>query len=343
MHSHSTVLNKLKSGCNQLKSGCNQLKSGCKDSVKNSWRSLTRFLFAQGHQEQLGYYRFFLASILFYIACFRQFNMDNYSVGAMIPRDHALALYPDFYRPFFQWFWWQDSWASGLHLLLIFLLLLTALGLSHRILMLLTWVLYQGFMNRNYAIQFGADMIGGLFFFYLSWTRCHDYFSLKNVLKKKWNVKESFFTKTNLQHNPDKFTDQLSSVFFRLIQFQLAIIYAYTGFEKLKGSTWWDGTALWTVFANPQFAGFDLTWLRHFPLFFAIGTFTTIVFEVYFPVMVAFEKTRKWWLLLGIIFHLQIGLFLGLMPFSLVMMSTYLLYLNRLEVKHLEFRIKSLR
>ena len=43
--------------------------------LKNSWKSLTHFLFGQGHQEQLGYYRFFLSSILFYIACFRQFNI----------------------------------------------------------------------------------------------------------------------------------------------------------------------------------------------------------------------------------------------------------------------------
>ncbi len=117
------------------------------------------------------------------------------------------------------------------------------------------------------------------------------------------------------------------------MQFQLAIIYMYTGFEKLKGSTWWDGTALCTVFANPQFINYDLIFLRNFPLFFTIGTFVTLLFEVYFPAMMLFKAGRYSFLCLGVFFHLMIGVLLSLMPFSLIMMGTYPLFLDKKDVQ----------
>ena len=129
--------------------------------------------------------------------------------------------------------------------------------------------------------------------------------------------------------DPSDWNNLVSSTFFRLMQIQICIIYAYTGFEKLKGATWWDGTALWTVFANPQFVNYDFIFLRNFPLFFAIGTFVTIVFEVYFPAMVAFRKTRHLWLGLGIVFHTAIAILISLWPFSLIMMSVYFLFLDK--------------
>lgn len=276
---------------------------------------LEHFLFGHQHLQQLGVFRFILCGTLFYIACFRQLNIDQYGPLSLIPRDAALNIFPDYYRPFVQWFFWPDSMASAVHLGLIVLLFLGTIGLINRPLMLLTWIIHQGFLNRNYSMLFGADVIGGLFLFYLSFTKSCEFFSLKNVLVKKNNS-----AKTN--HNIS-----LSAIFFRLMQVQICTIYMYTGFEKLKGTTWWDGTALWTVFANPQFSQFDLKFLSHFPIFFAVGTFVSIVFEIYFPAMMLNKKYRNAWLLLGVSFHLGIGILLGLMPFSMVMMATYVLFL----------------
>jgi hypothetical protein len=274
---------------------------------------LNGLLFENQTPELLGLMRIFLCGTLFYLACFRHLNIGQYTAESMIPRDFAMGLFPEFYRPFVAFFVWPDHWAAVVHLGLIGLYLLNTLGFSNRLLMFATWAIAQGFIQRNYSILFGADLIGNLLLFYLSFTRSSDYFSLKNKLfKAKPMVK----------------LDLLSSVFYRLIQFQVCIIYAYTGFEKLKGLTWWDGTALWTVLANPQFTNYDLIFLRHFPLFFAVGTFLTIIFEVYFPVMVALRKTRPYWLGAGVIFHLGIGMILSLMPFSLVMCSPYFLFLS---------------
>lgn len=288
----------------------------------NLIQKMKLFLFSDSHAERLGFMRFLLCGTLFYTAIFRQFNMDQFTNLALIPRFDALGLYPEFYRPSFQYFFWPDSLASFVHLGLIGLLFFAMLGFINRPLLFLTWVISQGFINRNYSMLFGADVIGALFLFYLSFTNCSDYFSIKNI-----------FFKNNKNHNPNYFPDQISTVFFRLMQIQICVIYMYTGFEKLKGNTWWDGTALWTVFANPQFNGFDLIWLKNFPLFFAVGTFVTLIFEIYFPAMIINKKTRPYWLMAGLFFHLAIGITLGLMTFTLVMVSTYFLFIDRLILR----------
>lgn len=300
--------------------------------VNKFFQKLNDFLFKNAPYEQLGLTRIIMCGTLLFLACSRQLNMDQYGLESIIPRDKALLIYPEFYRPAFQYFFWPDAWASLVHVVLILLLLVATLGLSNRILMLVTWVIAQGFINRNYSMLFGADLIGTLFLFYLSFTNCHEKYSVK-----------SFFVR-NKKNTPDEnsFSFQVSSVFFRLMQFQLSVIYMYTGFEKLKGSTWWDGTALWTVFANPQFISYDFIFLRNFPIFFTIGTFITLLFEVYFPAMMLIKTGRYIYLCLGVLFHLMIGVLLSLMPFSLIMISVYPLFLDKKDIEVIFSWVKSL-
>ena len=282
------------------------------------------FLFLQDHKERLAAFRIVLCGTLFYIACYRQLVVEQFGENALIPRAQAFAIFPDYYKPLIQLFFWPDGIAYIVHFIYIILLLAATLGILNRPFLFLTWVLAQGFIQRNYSVLFGADVIGTLLLFYLAFTNCQSCYTIKNLFSK--------LKTASAEHNPNHWGDQISSLFFRLLQIQIFTIYMYTGFEKLKGTTWWDGTALWTVFVNPQFTGYDLVFLKSFPLFFAIGTFVTIVFEVYFPVMVAFRKTRYLWLGMGILFHLQIGILLSLMSFSLVMASTYFLFLDRLDL-----------
>lgn len=295
-----------------------------KSSFKKYFNELNLFLFLQGHKERLAAFRILLCGTLFYIACYRQLVVEQFGEQALIPRAQAFAIFPDYYKPLIQLFFWPDSMAYIVHLIYIVLLLGATLGVLNRPLLFLTWVLAQGFIQRNYSVLFGADVIGTLLLFYLAFTNCQSCYTIRDLFSK-WTQKKE-------DHQPNRFGDQISSLFFRLLQIQIFTIYMYTGFEKLKGTTWWDGTALWTVLVNPQFTGFDLIFLKSFPLFFAIGTFVTIIFEVYFPVMVAFRKTRYLWLGLGVLFHLQIGILLSLMSFSLVMMSTYFLFIDRLDL-----------
>jgi hypothetical protein len=202
-----------------------------------------------------------------------------------------------------------------MHAILVVGLLLLTMGIGGRILMVITWVLTMGFMQRNYAQNFGADVIAALMMFYMLFTNSCARLSVLNLIGKRADFKKS---------------GMLTSMMIRMMQFQICVIYGYTGWEKLKGGSWWDGTALWSVMANPQMTTMDFSFLRYAPWMIPIVAYLTIIFEVYFPVMVAWPKTRYLWLILGVFFHAGIGLFMGLGPFALVMMSTYFLFINPL-------------
>lgn len=272
------------------------------------------FWFSPVAYSRLGLMRFILGGTFFFLYLFRQFRIDFFDERSLIPHADQLTVFPDFFKPFFSWNFWPDAWASSVHLLYVFLLLLMFLGLSNRVFMIFSWILHMGFIHRNYSHIFGADVIGGLFLLYLAFTDC----------QKSWSLRSFLGRESRETHTSSK--DLITSVFYRLMQIQICVIYAYTGFEKLKGVSWWDGTALWTVLANPQMTMYNVTWLRHLPLVIAGLTFVTIIFEVYFPAAILSRKVRPYWLGAGVLFHAGIGLFMGLIPFSLVMISTYALF-----------------
>ncbi len=159
---------------------------------------------------------------------------------------------------------------------------------------------------------FGADQIACIWMFYLIFANSTSHWSILNFWKPERRQRTS---------------DLLTSVAFRLMQFQICVIYMYTGFEKLKGASWWEGTALWTVLGNPQMVVMDFSFVREFPLIISILTFSTLIFEIYWPILVWFQKTRPWLLAFGVLFHLGIGLIMALFPFSFIMMATYLFFI----------------
>lgn len=119
------------------------------------------------------------------------------------------------------------------------------------------------------------------------------------------------------------------SMFYRICQLQVCLIYGFAGLDKVKGSSWWRGDAIWMIFANTQRATVDLSWLGHFPAVLAFMTYATLFFEVYFPVIVWFRPVgRAIALGFGLLMHCGIALTMGLVSFSSLMVSTYSLFLD---------------
>lgn len=277
-----------------------------------------RFWFAPMDLLGLGAMRVVLCSVMAVMYGLRLWNLDYYTDQSWIPRSKALLIFPEMIRPAFAWFFWPDSLNLPIHLVLVLLLVLLTVGIGGRWIMWLAWILDMGFIQRDFAVNFGADVVCSLFLFYMLFTQSCERLSVVNLIRPKKTFKKSDF---------------VTSALIRMMQIQLAVIYAYTGFEKLKGGTWWDGTALWNVMANPQMVAFDMSFLRHVPLLIVAVSFSTMIFEIYFPAAMLNAKVRPWWFLLGLGFHMGIAVLMGLMPFSLAMLSAYFLFMNPLEMK----------
>lgn len=273
---------------------------------------MIQFWFQSFSWKALGFFRVILGSSLFFLYWERQKDvLFFYTDDGLISKSLSLSLFPEFMRPSWSWAFWPDSWASSMHAAMLMGFVFTILGVGGRPLIFATWVLNIAFLQRNFAVNFGADLIGNIWLFYLILTGPGPWFNLSHF-KKGWRYQPAEVSQ-NL----------LSRVGVHLIMIHLCIIYFYTGIEKLRGGSWWDGTALWTVLINSQMVIFNLEWIKNFSFLIVSITWITILFEIFFWPFVFSRRYRIPVLLFGVAFHLSIGVSMALMPFASVMLAPY--------------------
>ncbi|QGG40850.1 HTTM domain-containing protein [Aeromicrobium yanjiei] len=108
-----------------------------------------------------------------------------------------------------------------------------------------------------------------------------------------------------------------------LIIHQVVMVYVGSAFWKLQSERWMDGTAVYYPLQTDAYSPWH-DWLQ--PLYangLVIGgaTYLAIVVQLFFPVLLIHRPTRLIALVLITGMHLGIGLFMGILYFSLVMIA----------------------
>ncbi|MEO5970552.1 MAG: hypothetical protein ABIQ95_11545, partial [Bdellovibrionia bacterium] len=86
------------------------------------------------------------------------------------------------------------------------------------------------------------------------------------------------------------------------------------------------------------------SWIGAFPVLIALSTYATMIWEVYFPILVWLKPLRRFTLWGGVMLHLGIGVALNIPYFAAVMISTYILFLDSEEIDRLTLKkIKVIR
>src|SRR6185312_10482521 len=180
-------------------------------------------------------------------------------------------------------------------------LLALALGFYPRVSAFLAWGLHLSLLSSGAASFYGVDQLANTFLFYLlvfpsgrAWT----FTSLRASARREETIPVSCL---------------------RVMQFHLCVIYLAAGLDKAMGRQWWNGEAIWQTVSQPVFSTFDLSWVaRHswIPMFAGWGT---LVVEIGYVFFIWPRRTRKAWCAATIGLHLGIGLFMGLVFFSSVM------------------------
>jgi hypothetical protein len=108
--------------------------------------------------------------------------------------------------------------------------------------------------------------------------------------------------------------------------FHIAIFYYLTVCHKLMYPEWQNGTALSLISWHPL-------WGELFPSDFASSpmTYATMVIELLLPITWVFKQTRKWGVLLGVLFHASIMVFVPVAGFSLAMIWANVFVLSEEE------------
>ena len=110
------------------------------------------------------------------------------------------------------------------------------------------------------------------------------------------------------------------------IKIEIALIYFLSGYDKLITASWRNGNAIFSVanldyFSNPNFS------MQLSGLSALVVAWLVILFEISFAFFIWFKKFRNYWLIAGVLFHLAIIVYMGLLDFGLVMIISYLIFL----------------
>jgi len=110
-------------------------------------------------------------------------------------------------------------------------------------------------------------------------------------------------------------------------RFQIIILYITASYFKLYGETWLNGTAFYYVLFNDTYSHPWAKYLFMGNSFFVHAiTWFALGFQLIFPVLIWFKKTKPFVLIAGILFHLMIIFVMGITDFGIIMLLMYLLF-----------------
>src|SRR5436190_22735732 len=110
-----------------------------------------------------------------------------------------------------------------------------------------------------------------------------------------------------------------TNIAVRLLQIHMCVIYLFGGIAKMRGETWWDGSALWYAFASLEYQSIDMTWMVHYRWLLALLSHVTIFWETFYCFLVWPKLTRPICLAMAVMVHLGIAMCLGMKTFGMVM------------------------
>lgn len=260
------------------------------------------------------------------------------------------------------WLYVTDpTWMAVLHGAILAVTVLFTIGFATRLTSVLTWVGMLNYLHRAPTTLFGMDTMMNILFIYLAIGPSGAALSVDRLIARWWargrpgflGRWRAFWSRLLGREppsgpiRPGTFATRpapsvTANVAIRLLQIHVCIIYLAAGLAKLRGQTWWNGTAVWYTLANFEFAPLHHRWylqllraISREPLAWEVlctfGTAFTLFFEVTYAFLVWRPSMR--WVMLGMamILHGIIGTLMGLGTFALIMLVMNMAFLKPAE------------
>ncbi len=285
-------------------------------ATRDGW---DRFWFAPADPATLGMIRILAGAMLFYTHLVWSRDLLSFfgPKGWLTPE--ALATDPESYTRFN----WSHLylihspsalWIAHIAALVVFALM--TVGLFTRVTSILAFLLTVSYANRVPLAQFGLDTINCMLAMYLAVGPSGAAYSVDRWLARRRGAPATIEPTVG------------ANLAIRLIQVHMCIIYLFSGLGKLKGDTWWEGTAIWGALANYEYQSFDMTWLAGYPILGNFITQFTVAWEVAYCALVWPRWTRPIMIALAVPLHLGIAFCMGMMTFGLIMLVGNLAFVS---------------
>ena len=112
----------------------------------------------------------------------------------------------------------------------------------------------------------------------------------------------------------------------RLMQIQVGCLYLRTGFEKVQGKTWRNGTAAHWPLVVQHYQRFRLPEAARHPLLVRAATWGTLILEIALGTAIWIDELRYPLIVLGMALHLMIEIILELQLFGITMIVCLMLF-----------------
>jgi Vitamin K-dependent gamma-carboxylase len=220
----------------------------------------------------------------------------------------------------------DPAWVSTIHYAFLGVIALFTIGLWTRITTVITWMACLCYIQRTTTLVFGLDAMMAILMFYMMIGPCGATLSVDRWLEIRRARK--LFGPDNV---PEVQPSVLANIALRGMQVHFCFIYLAAGTSKLLGPRWWSGAALWYCYANYSFAPMNVPaynamlvflcqnrWL--WEIVMSGGAAFTLFMEIGLPFLIWHKKLR-WLMVCGaVMLHMGIGLIMGLVTFSMVML-----------------------
>ena len=189
-------------------------------------------------------------------------------------------------------------------------ILFTMIGLFTKSSLVVMIICMTSFHQRNIWLLSSSEVLMRSVSLLLLFTPCGQSLSIDSIVNRsKYGI-------------PKKLTSPVWGL--RMIQIQISVIYLWTVWHKLKGETWYDGTAVYYATRLESMTNLPLPYLMDSVFFLKAATWGTLITEFSLGVLIWFKEFRKPVIIIGIIFHLGIEYLMSIPFFELYMIALLL-------------------
>ncbi|MEM7163234.1 MAG: HTTM domain-containing protein [Bacteroidota bacterium] len=126
------------------------------------------------------------------------------------------------------------------------------------------------------------------------------------------------------ERKSDQFSTKLNSLILLAIKVQVCFVYFFSGLWKLAGDQWLKGEAMHYILNIPEYSHpFVIEYIANSKIVTVPATFIALAYQLLFPFLIWFRIFKKPLLIVGVLFHLIIGLAMGIWDFALIMIASY--------------------
>jgi len=238
------------------------------------------------------------------------YGTNSFFVPQNDPLFELLGLHIDFFRANYELFIFA----------FVLLTVFYAFGIGKHATAAAIYVFVEILQRSNHMILNGGDNLLKFVLLYMIFVNSYEYFCIN-----KLRIKNAFLGKlSNLLTNLGTFS----------ILIHLCLVYGFSGLAKTNADLWFNGVATYYTLSLERFMGtsFNDALARNGYLV-TITTYVTLLWELYFPVLIWFKKLRIYVLLVGAMLHSGIYVTMMIHDFQILFISLYGLFFTDAELR----------